>query len=187
MQLTRYISLLFVAGSAYGFAPIHTTNNNHNNHARIVESSQQQQQQQQEAPGRLSPLFMGRAAAVRAATKNKSDARKAKTNAVFGKRIIMAVKQGGGPDPNSNRMLGDIIRQAKANSVPVDVRVLFPVFLFFLRDSAFSLTLHIRIFYGLIGIKSRISIVPSREPPKPIQGIFQNPPLKPTGLEEPLL
>lgn len=69
---------------------------------------------------RLSPLFMGRAAAVRAATKSKTDAKKAKTNAVFGKKIIMAVKQGGSPDPNSNRMLGDIIKQAKANSVPVD-------------------------------------------------------------------
>jgi len=67
-----------------------------------------------------SPLFMGRAAAVRAATKSKTDAKKAKTNAVFGKKIIMAVKQGGSPDPNSNRMLGDIIKQAKANSVPVD-------------------------------------------------------------------
>lgn len=41
----------------------------------------------------VSPLFMGRAAAVRAATKSKTDAKKAKTNAVFGKRIIMAVKQ----------------------------------------------------------------------------------------------
>lgn len=43
----------------------------------------------------LSPLFMGRAAAVRAATKSKTDAKKAKTNAVYGKRIIMAVKQVG--------------------------------------------------------------------------------------------
>mmetsp|Transcript_17860 Transcript_17860/g.44145 ORF Transcript_17860/g.44145 Transcript_17860/m.44145 type:complete len:95 (+) Transcript_17860:2717-3001(+) len=32
----------------------------------------------------------------------------------------MAVKQGGSPDPNSNRMLGDIIKQAKTNNVPVD-------------------------------------------------------------------
>lgn len=64
---------------------------------------------------------MGRAAAVRAATKSKTDAKKAKTNAVFGKRIIMAVKQGGSPDPNANRMLADVVRQAKANSVPVDV------------------------------------------------------------------
>jgi hypothetical protein len=36
---------------------------------------------------------MGRAAAVRAATKSKTDDKKAKTNALYGKRIIMAVKQ----------------------------------------------------------------------------------------------
>ena len=77
-------------------------------------------EQAQTHNSRVSPLFMGRAAAVRAATKSKTDAKKAKTNAVFGKKIIMAVKQGGSPDPNSNRMLGDIIKQAKANSVPVD-------------------------------------------------------------------
>jgi hypothetical protein len=72
--------------------------------------------------GRLSALFMGRAAAVRAATKSKTDGKKAKTNAIFGKKIMMAVKQGGSPDPNANRMLGDIIRAAKNNNVPVDVR-----------------------------------------------------------------
>jgi len=66
-----------------------------------------------------SPLFMGRAAAVREKTKSKTDGKKAKTNAIFGKRIIMAVKQGG-PDPDSNRALGDIIKQAKTNNVPVD-------------------------------------------------------------------
>ena len=70
---------------------------------------------------RPSPLFMGRAAAVRAATKSKTDAKKAKVNALFGKKIIMAVKQGGSPDPNSNRALADVIKQAKSNSVPVDV------------------------------------------------------------------
>lgn len=69
---------------------------------------------------RLSPLFMGRAAAVRAATKGKTDAKKAKTNALYGKKIIMAVKQGG-PDPNANRALYDLMKQAKANSVPIDV------------------------------------------------------------------
>lgn len=63
---------------------------------------------------------MGRAAAVRAATKSKTDAKKAKINATYGKKIIMAVKQGG-PDPDSNRALGDLIKAAKANSVPVDV------------------------------------------------------------------
>ena len=65
-------------------------------------------------------LDMGRAAAVRASTKAKTDLRKAKTNATFGKKIIMAVKQGGSPDPNANRMLADVIKQAKAQSVPVD-------------------------------------------------------------------
>jgi len=62
---------------------------------------------------------MGRAAAVRAATKAKTDSKKAKVNAFYGKKIIMAVKQGG-PDPNGNRQLAELIKQAKANSVPVD-------------------------------------------------------------------
>ncbi len=65
---------------------------------------------------------MGRAAAVRAATKSKTDAKKAKTNAIFGKKIIMAVKQGG-PDPEGNRALNDLMKAAKANSVPIDVRL----------------------------------------------------------------
>lgn len=68
----------------------------------------------------LFTLFMGRAAAVRASTKAKTDGRKAKINASFGKKIIMAVKDGGSPDPNANRALFDVIKQAKANSVPVD-------------------------------------------------------------------
>ena len=63
---------------------------------------------------------MGRAAAVRAATKGKTDAKKAKVNAYYGKKIIMAVKQGGSPDPVANRQLGELIKAAKANSVPVD-------------------------------------------------------------------
>merc|ERR1719354_1369601 len=71
---------------------------------------------QGQQPISSTALFMGRAAAVRAATKSKTDAKKAKTNAVYGKKIIMAVKQGGSPDPNSNRMIGDIIKQAKAHS-----------------------------------------------------------------------
>ena len=69
---------------------------------------------------RLSPLFMGRAAAVRASTKAKTDMKKAKTNALFGKKIIMAVKEGGSSDPNANRKLFDLMKQAKANSVPVE-------------------------------------------------------------------
>jgi transcriptional/translational regulatory protein YebC/TACO1 len=64
---------------------------------------------------------MGRAAAVRASTKAKTDLKKAKTNATFGKKIIMAVKEGGGSsDPQGNRKLFDVIKQAKAASVPVD-------------------------------------------------------------------
>ena len=70
----------------------------------------------------LSSLFMGRAAAVRAATKGKTDAKKAKVNGYYGKKIIMAVKQGGSPDPVANRQLGDLIKAAKNNSVPIDVR-----------------------------------------------------------------
>lgn len=72
------------------------------------------------ASARLSPLFMGRAAAVRAATKGKTDAKKAKVNAYYGKKIIMAVKSGGSPDPQANRQLGDLIKEAKRNSVPID-------------------------------------------------------------------
>jgi len=99
MKLLQYFPLFLAAASVSAFT---------------LPQSQQQ---------RLSPLFMGRAAAVRAATKGKTDAKKAKTNALFGKKIIMAVKQGGSPDPNANRMLGDLIKQAKAANVPVDVSV----------------------------------------------------------------
>jgi hypothetical protein len=40
-------------------------------------------------------IHMGRAAAVRAATKAKTDAAKAKNNGRYAKKIIMAVKAGG--------------------------------------------------------------------------------------------
>eukprot|EP00979_Chaetoceros_neogracilis_P007600 scaffold1606_cov301-Chaetoceros_neogracile.AAC.3 len=66
-----------------------------------------------------SPLFMGRAAAVRAQTKGKTDAKKAKTNAVYGKKIIMCVKQGG-PDKEGNGALVNLLKAARANNVPVD-------------------------------------------------------------------
>lgn len=66
---------------------------------------------------------MGRAAAVRAATKGKTDAKKAKTNAYYGKKIIMAVKQGGSADPVANRQLAELIKAAKNNSVPMDVSI----------------------------------------------------------------
>ena len=68
-----------------------------------------------------SSLFMGRAAAVRAATKGKTDAKKAKVNGYYGKKIIMAVKQGGSSDPVANTQLAALIKAAKNNSVPMDV------------------------------------------------------------------
>ena len=72
---------------------------------------------------RTGPLFMGRAAAVRAATKGKTDLKKAKTNALYGKKIIMAIKAGGSPSTDANRQLAEVVKQAKANNVPVDVSV----------------------------------------------------------------
>lgn len=88
--------------------------------SHITEIQRASETQANESPCRLRPLFMGRAAAVRAATKGKTDARKAKTNAIFGKKIIMAVKQGGSPNPEANSTLKDLIAKAKANSVPMD-------------------------------------------------------------------
>jgi YebC/PmpR family DNA-binding regulatory protein len=75
---------------------------------------------QQSYKQHITTLYMGRAAAVRASTKAKTDMKKTKTNALYGKKIIMAVKDGGSPDPQANRMLFDVIKQAKANNVPVD-------------------------------------------------------------------
>ena len=46
-------------------------------------------------PRKRMCLFMGRAAAVRAATKARTDGAKAKNNQRFAKKIIMAVKAGG--------------------------------------------------------------------------------------------
>lgn len=63
---------------------------------------------------------MGRAAAVRAATKAKTDAAKAKNNNRYAKKIIQAVKAGG-PDPLVNRMLATVIQEAKTSNVPNDV------------------------------------------------------------------
>jgi hypothetical protein len=88
---------------------------------QLMTSIYNQENNQKDASYRLSPLFMGRAAAVRAATKSKTDGKKAKTNGIYGKKIIMAVKQGGSPDPNANRMLADVIKHAKANDVPAEV------------------------------------------------------------------
>lgn len=108
MRFIQSLSALLVAGQVTAFSVVPV------NHVASIISSENSRQ------SAVSPLFMGRAAAVRAATKSKTDAKKAKTNAVYGKKIIMAVKEGGSPDPNANRQLADLIKQAKANSVPVD-------------------------------------------------------------------
>jgi len=63
---------------------------------------------------------MGRAAAVRAATKAKTDSAKAKNNGRFAKKIIMAVKAGG-PDPLVNRNLAVVIAESKAANIPKDI------------------------------------------------------------------
>ncbi len=69
--------------------------------------------------GRLNALYMGRRAAKNAARKGKSDAIKTKIYASYGKKLVMAVKAGG-PDPEVNRALAVMIREAKAQGVPTD-------------------------------------------------------------------
>mmetsp|Transcript_19154 Transcript_19154/g.27391 ORF Transcript_19154/g.27391 Transcript_19154/m.27391 type:complete len:289 (+) Transcript_19154:12-878(+) len=69
---------------------------------------------------RRMSLHMGRAAAVRAATKAKTDGAKAKNNGRYAKKIIMAVKAGG-PDPEQNRQLAQVIADAKVANVPKDI------------------------------------------------------------------
>ena len=51
--------------------------------------------------------------------KEKSDAAKAKIFTKIGKEMAVAIKAGG-PDPNSNSKLRDLIAKAKANNVPND-------------------------------------------------------------------
>lgn len=63
---------------------------------------------------------MGRASAVRANTKAKTDAAKTKTYGQFAKKIIMAVKAGGAK-VDSNRILAQIISDAKSANVPKDI------------------------------------------------------------------
>lgn len=58
----------------------------------------------------------------RAATKAKTDGAKAKKNNLFAKRVIIAVKAGGGvTDPEVNRGLAQVISDAKAAQVPKDI------------------------------------------------------------------
>ena len=51
--------------------------------------------------------------------KEKSDAAKAKIFTKIGKEMAVAIKAGG-PDPNNNNKLRDLIAKAKANNVPND-------------------------------------------------------------------
>ncbi len=53
------------------------------------------------------------------ATKNKADAARGKIFTKIGREIVVAVKAGG-PDPNSNAKLRDIISKAKQNNMPND-------------------------------------------------------------------
>ncbi len=88
---------------------------------RCISSTTQEPACSRRSPLFFPPLEMGRAAAVRANTKAKTDARKAKINALYGKKIIVAVKAGGSPNPDANTLLKETIARAKANNVPVDV------------------------------------------------------------------
>ena len=52
-------------------------------------------------------------------TKEKMDAQRGKIFTKIGKELVVAVKSGG-PDPNSNAKLRDVIAKAKANNMPND-------------------------------------------------------------------
>ncbi|KAJ8602722.1 hypothetical protein CTAYLR_003772 [Chrysophaeum taylorii] len=66
---------------------------------------------------RAPMTMMGRRAAKNAARKGKSDNAKCKLYARAGKRIVIAVKEGG-PDVTANAQLAQIIRDAKQQGVP---------------------------------------------------------------------
>ena len=51
--------------------------------------------------------------------KEKNDAAKGKVFTRLGKELMVAVKEGG-PDPNNNSKLRDVIAKAKSNNMPND-------------------------------------------------------------------
>ena len=51
--------------------------------------------------------------------KEKNDAAKGKIFTIIGREIAVAVKEGG-PDPDNNSKLRDVIAKAKANNMPND-------------------------------------------------------------------
>lgn len=52
--------------------------------------------------------------------KEKTDAQRGKIFTKIGREIAVAVKEGGGSDPNMNSRLKDVIAKAKANNMPND-------------------------------------------------------------------
>ena len=52
--------------------------------------------------------------------KEKTDGQRAKIFTKIGRELVVAVREGGGPDPASNSKLKDCIAKAKANNVPND-------------------------------------------------------------------
>ncbi len=51
--------------------------------------------------------------------KEKTDSKRGKAFTKIGRELAVAVKEGG-PDPNSNSRLKDIIAKARANNMPQD-------------------------------------------------------------------
>lgn len=52
--------------------------------------------------------------------KEKTDAARGKVFTKIGRELVVAVREGGGPDPNSNSKLRDVIAKAKAANMPND-------------------------------------------------------------------
>lgn len=52
--------------------------------------------------------------------KNKTDAQRAKLFTKIGREIASAIKEGGGPNPDNNSRLRDVIAKARANNMPND-------------------------------------------------------------------
>uniref|UniRef100_A0A7S1XKC8 Transcriptional regulatory protein n=2 Tax=Phaeomonas parva TaxID=124430 RepID=A0A7S1XKC8_9STRA len=104
--MMRLVLFAAVLGMAAGFVP-------GGRGLRAVQASRQQPRTAN------TVVMMGRRAAKIAARKGKQDALKAKAYARIGKMIIIAVKAGG-PDPESNRQLSQVLLEAKGVGVPKD-------------------------------------------------------------------
>ena len=69
---------------------------------------------------RMPPILMGRRSAKIATRKGAADAKKAALYGKYGKLIVTLAKEGG-PSPNANTQLRDIIAQATRAGVPKDI------------------------------------------------------------------